>query len=350
MTIRTRLTLWYAGTLFVSVLLIGGAAYYEFVVEQRGKPEGRRSAESVMNELDEIALRFGLPAALLGLLGGWVLMRKAMGPVTALTNTASRITEHNLHDALPRSGNGDELDRLTEVFNAMTARLDGSFQRIREFTLHASHELKTPLTVLQGEMESALQDPALPPSQRERCHTQLVEIQRLAQIVEGLALLTKADAGHVVLARDPVRLEELVQDAFADARILAQPRNIEVTLEACEPVTLTGDRNRLRQLLLNLTDNAIKYSDTGGQVTLTLRRGVGQAELTITNTGPGIAPEVLPRAFDRFFRGDPSHNNDVDGCGLGLSIAQWIVASHGGEIRLTSEPGTLTTATVQLPL
>jgi signal transduction histidine kinase len=335
--------------LFVFVLVIGGAAYYEFVVEQRGKPEKRRFAESVMDELDEIGLRFGLPAALLGLLGGWFLMSKAMAPVTALTNAASRITEHNLRDALPRTGNGDELDRLTEVFNAMTARLDGSFQRIREFTLHASHELKTPLTVLQGEMEAALQDPNLSPAQRERCHTQLVEIQRLAQIVEGLALLTKADAGHVVLAREPVRLDELVRDAFADAQILAQPGSIRVTLEGCEPLTLTGDRNRLRQLLLNLTDNAVKYSEAGGRVTLALRRVGGQAELTVTNTGPGIAPEVLPRAFDRFFRGDPSHSNDVDGCGLGLSICQWIVTAHKGTIQLTSEPGGLTRVRVVLP-
>jgi signal transduction histidine kinase len=270
--------------------------------------------------------------------------------VAALTQTAARVNEHNLREPLPRTNNGDELDRLTEVFNTMMARLDASFGRIREFTLHASHELKTPLTVVRGELESALQDPELAPAQRERCATQLEEVQRLTAIVDGLTLLTKADAGQVALAREPIRLDEIVRDTFADTQILAQPRTIQVTLQASEPLTVTGDRNRLRQLLLNLADNAVKYCDPAGQVTLALRKVEDLAEFTITNTGPGIPPAIQPRVFDRFFRGDASHNNDVEGCGLGLSIAEWIATAHGGRIRLSSEPGPLTTVIVSLPL
>jgi signal transduction histidine kinase len=270
--------------------------------------------------------------------------------VTALTHAAEHIHVNNLKERLPRTGNGDELDRLTEVFNAMTARLDDSFTHIREFTLHASHELKTPLTVLQGELETALRDQHCTPAQQEMYASQIDEIQRLARIVDGLTLLARADAGQVALACEPVRLDELVHDSFADAQMLAASQSIEVALGALDEVVVRGDRHRLRQLLLNLADNAIKYNRPKGRVDIALQRNGVAAELRICNTGPGIAPAVLPRVFDRFFRGDPAHNHDVDGCGLGLNIAQWIVKAHAGDIQITSEPDRLTTVTVKLPL
>jgi len=354
MTIRTRLTLWYAGILFVSILLISGLLYHELVLEKRGPrpvpaPE-QDEGDDVSEDVVQIFLWCGVPAALLGLAGGWWLMRRALAPLTALTAAAARIQEHNLKERLPCSGNGDEMDRLTEVFNAMTARLDGSFQRIREFTLHASHELKTPLTVLHGELETVLRDPGLAEPRREHLLSQLDEVRRLAKIVDGLTLLTKADAGQVALAREPVRLDELVRDAHADAQILAAPGGVRVELADCEKVTIRGDRHRLRQLLLNLTDNAIKYNQPGGTVTFSVRLEGGQAGLEIANTGPGIPSELLPHVFERFFRGDASHNSAVDGCGLGLSIVQWIVNAHGGTVRLDSEPGKLTTVRVRLPV
>jgi signal transduction histidine kinase len=167
--------------------------------------------------------------------------------------------------------------------------------------------------------------------------------------VESLTFLAKADAGQVALAREPVRLDELVEDSFADAQMLARGQKIEVDLAACDQITLCGDRHRLRQLLLHLTDNAIKYNLPQGCVTIALSRSNGTAEFKIANTGPGIPPEKLPRVFDRFFRGDPAHSNTVDGCGLGLSIAAWIVKAHGGPIQIASLPEQLTTATVSLP-
>jgi len=271
-----------------------------------------------------------------------------MAPVASLTQAAARISEANLHEQLPRTGNGDELDRLTEVFNAMIARLDGSFQRIREFTLHASHELKTPLTVMHGELETALHDEA--GADRERLLSQLDEVQRLTKIVDGLSLLTKADAGLITLKSETVRLDELVRDSFADAQILAQPHEVKAELGRCDEISISGDRHRLRQLLLNLTDNATKYNQPQGRVNIELARVDKTAELKITNTGPGIPPELQGRVFERFFRGDASHANTVDGCGLGLSIAQWIVTAHGGTIQVASEPGKLTIVTVRLPV
>lgn len=350
MTIRSRLTIWYASILFGSVLLITGLTYHEFAREQaKAKAShGKNEENDTFEDLISIATLCGIPAAVLGLVGGWWLMRKAMAPVSALTQAASRIHERNLHEQLPRTGNRDELDQLTEVFNAMTARLDNSFNRIREFTLHASHELKTPLTVMHGELETALRDGAQ--ADRESLLSQLDEVQRLTKIVDGLSLLTKADAGQITLKYEQVRLDELVRDSHADAQILAQPFDVQVDLRQCEEISVPGDRHRLRQLLLNLTDNAIKYNQPKGSVAIGLRRDDRFAELKITNTGAGIPPESQRRVFDRFFRGDSSHGTEVEGCGLGLSIAQWIVTAHGGTIALNSQPEPLTTLTVRLPI
>jgi len=343
-SIRTRMTLWYAVVLLASILLITVLSLQEF-------HERHRASRSVrgMEEIVEIVLWISIPAAVLSIGGGWWLMRKALAPLAALTQAAEGINERNLSEQLPRTRNGDELDRLTEVLNRMNARLNDSFTRIREFTLHASHELKTPLTILSGETETMLRDESLPPALREHGASQLEELRRLARIVDGLTLLAKADAGLILLARAPVRLDELVREIFADAQILAQACGIQVELAACEEMTVSGDAHRLRQLLLNLADNAVKYNQPKGGVIMSLLKSASMAQFTITNTGAGIPPEILPRVFDRFFRGDPAHSQTVDGCGLGLSIAQWIVSAHGGRIQIASAPSKSTTVTVQLP-
>ena len=349
MTIRTRLTLWYAGILTVSLLVIGYGTYRE-IDEQMRHEHRREPAEHAIDETSELVFQVGLPAVLLGLLGGWWLTRRALAPVKKLTDAATKIHERNLREPLPRTGNGDELDQLTKVFNDTLARLDDSFHRIREFTLHASHELKTPLTVLCGEAETVLRDESLSATERDRAASLLDELRRLARIVDGLTLLAKADAGQVALKLEPLRFDELVREAYADAQILAEPQGIQVELAACEEIIVRGDRHRLRQLLLNLADNAVKYNQPRGRVTMHLHRANGAAEFTIANTGPRIPPESLPRIFDRFYRGDAAHSQTVEGSGLGLSIAQWIVSAHHGTIQIESAPAKLTTVTVRLPL
>ena len=349
MTIRTRLTLWYAGILVASLVVIGFGTYQQ-IDEQLRRDHRREPTERAIGETSEMVFQAGVPAVLLGLLGGWWLTRRALAPVKKLTDAATKIHERNLRDPLPRTRNGDELDQLTKIFNDSLARLDDSFQRIHEFTLHASHELKTPLTVMCGEAEIASRDESLPAAERERATSQLDELRRLARIVDGLTLLAKADAGQITLAMEPVKLDELVRDNFADAQILAEPQGIKVELQNCEEISLGGDRHRLRQLLLNLADNAVKYNQPQGRVTMNLRHDGNFAEFTITNTGAGIPPEILPRVFDRFFRGDPAHSQTVDGCGLGLSIAQWIVSAHNGTIKIKSAALQPTTVTVRLPL
>jgi len=349
MTIRTRLTFWYAGILIASLLIIGLGTYRE-ISEQARDSHRKGPAEHALHETGEMIFQMGLPAVILGLLGGWWLTRRALSPMKKLTGNIKKIHEHNLREPLSRSRNGDELDELTAVFNDTLARLDDSFNRIREFTLHASHELKTPLTVMRGETETALREDSLSATEHERAVSQLEELRRLTRIVDGLTLLAKADAGQIALTSEPVRLDELVRDSFADLQILAEPRGIRAELTGCEAVAVRGDRHRLRQLLLNLSDNSVKYNVSQGRVMMDLRQVGAMAHFTIVNTGAGIAPEILPRVFDRFFRGDPAHENSIEGCGLGLSIAQWIVFAHNGGIQIESAPSELTTVTVRLPL
>jgi signal transduction histidine kinase len=345
-TIRTRMALWYSAALLLSILVIFVLALDELREQKRGEKQPNEG----LGELVGIVVWVGIPAVLLSIGGGWWLMHKALAPVATLTEAARRVTERNLNQELPRTRNGDELDQLTEVLNAMTARLNQSFTRIREFTLHASHELKTPLTILCCETESEMHNESLNSAQCERSANRLDELRRLARIVDGLTLLAKADSGLIPLSHAPVRLDELVRDSFADTQVLAQASGVTVEMTSCEETIVLGDAHRLRQLLLNLVDNAVKYNQPGGSIAMALRRKNGSAELVIGNSGPGIPPETLPHVFGRFYRGDPAHSHEVEGCGLGLSIAQWIVTAHSGTIQIESVPLGLTTVTVRLPL
>jgi len=346
----TQLALWYFAIVFAAFLVVGGWAYYELVIENPGvSRELASEGQSLSIEFAEVLVYGGLPAFVLAVIGGWFLMRRAYAPITALTNAVERVHADNLGQRLPRFGNGDELERLNEVFNSMMKRLDTSFTHVRDFTLHASHELKTPLTIMRGEIETRLRSPDLSSADHDFFAGQLDEIARLVKIVDALTLLTRADAGQLQPGNDPVRLDELVRDSFADAQLLAQPTSLQVELSACDETTVRGDRHRLRQLLLNLTENAIKYNEPGGRVTMALVRDNGSAELTVANTGPGIPPEKLPRVFERFYRVYPTDKRAAEGSGLGLSIAESIVKAHGGTIKIASEPTRLTTVKVALP-
>ena len=350
MSIRNRLTLWFGGILGVSLVILAAVLHYEWEEQQQRMLQQRKAPETAWHEVGEIVLMFGLPTAVLLLVGGSFLLRKSFAPVATLTRAAESIQLDNLKQRLPLTGSGDELDRLTEVFNAMMERLDNSVAHAREFTLHASHELKTPLTVMRTEIETALADGDITPAQRDLLASQLEEIQRLTRIVNGLTFLAKADAGQAALQIESVRLDELVRDAFTDTEMLGRPQNISVELAASDEISVQGDRHRMRQLLLNLTDNAIKYNQPEGRVTIALQRNNGCAELTIANTGPGIPPEKLPRVFDRFYRCDAAHSSEIEGCGLGLSIVEWIVKSHRGEVSIDSAPIEWTTVKVRIPI
>jgi signal transduction histidine kinase len=348
-TLRQRLAFRYLGVVAVCLLLLAGLAYHEFVVEPRVRQEMGfpKPSGSTWGEYAEMFCH-GMIPVVLGV--GWWLLRKTLAPISHLTHSVEEIHAGNLRQPLPRSHSGDEVDRLTEAFNATTARLDQSFQQIRQFTLHASHEWKTPLTAMRLHLETAFREAeSRPAEQPQWMFTQLEEIQRLTRIVDGLTLLTKADAGLVTLEKRPVRLSQLVRETFDDTAVLAEAHDIQVTLTDCEELVVLGDPDRLRQALLNLADNAVKYNRDGGSVRMALRRTGNGAEIEINNTGGGIPAELQPRLFERFERGNDALSKAVEGCGLGLAIVQRIVQGHGGTVRILSEPGKLTTALLRLP-
>ncbi len=343
MSIRTRLTLWYAGIVFGSLLLMGGVLYYELVVERAHS--GGVELEPPQEKIADVLVFYGVPTALVLVVGGSWLVRRALQPLMTLTAKAACVHAGNLAERIPRSGRGDEFDRLADAFNAMLGRVDTGLRSVRDFTLHAAHELKTPLTILSAQAETALAQPALAPAQREVWESQLEEVRRLAALVDALGLLAKADAGLPIIARQPARLDDLVRSATADAALVAASKAIRVAFAGSEAVWVDGDASRLRQLVLNLLDNAIKYNRPGGEVTVALRVEGGQAVLSVENSGESIPPELRARIFDRFVRGSSSK----EGAGLGLSIAKTVVDAHGGTITAGERAGGGAVFTVRLP-
>jgi len=335
MTLRLRIFVYYTVTLSVSLVIVAFGSWFEFNEQRNVVLNGGAAAavkESPLVEALEIVLLGGLPAILLGIIGGSLLMGRALRPIGELTEALEKTDITNLAQPVPRSGNGDELDRMTTVFNHMKERLGTAFTQAREFTLHASHELKTPLTILHGTLEQMMGDAATPVVQRERIASMLEEVQRLSQIVGQLAFLAKADAGQLESAHAQVQLHELVRELMEDLGYLAAVREITPALECCETVVVEGDRMRLRQLLLILGDNAVKHNQSSGSIAVALSCQHDRAVFRITNTGPALPPELRGRVFERFFRGDASHSSSVEGSGLGLSIAESIVRSHRGTL------------------
>lgn len=352
MTLRRRILLCYSVTLGLSLLIVGFWSWYEFQeqydeVMQAGV-EGVKD-ESPVRESFEIILFGGLPATVLGIFIGTLMIRRALRPIEVLTEVLEKTDSSNLSESVPRSGNGDEIDRMTAVFNGMKERLGVSFTQARDFTLHASHELKTPLTIMHGTLEQMLGDAATPVHHRDRIASMLEEVQRLSTIVGQLAFLAKADAGLLTLAQETVALDDLVRDVTEDASTLALSAGISVTLLRCDPARVRGDRMRLRQILLNLADNAVKYNHKNGSIILSLESQKDSAVFQIINTGPVLQPELRARVFERFFRGDASHGSQVEGSGLGLSIARSIAQTHQGTLTMDATPDGRTSMRLDLP-
>jgi heavy metal sensor kinase len=267
-----------------------------------------------------------------------------------MTTSAQRISAAHLNERLDESGTGDELDQLAHTLNAMLSRLDDAFRQIRQFSADASHELQTPLTILKGELEVALRTPRSADVYQQTMRSALEEIDRIAALVDGLMLLARADAGVLRMDQQPVELHQLVQEIYDQTQILATHKQIDLELDPIELIAIQGDPERLRRLLLNLTNNAIKYTPSGGRVTLSLQRCHGCAVLRVADTGIGLSPDEQERVFQRFYRSDNARAHDAEGSGLGLCIARSIADAHGGTIELDSTPGVGSTFNVCLPL
>lgn len=282
--------------------------------------------------------------------GGYLLVNRALSPVDQISATAERISSHNLGERLPVADTGDELERLSVALNRMIHRLDASFQHSRRFVADASHELRTPLTVLRGELESFVYEPSLPAEWRERLSSALEEVVRLSNIVEGLFAISRLDAGEAAAEWTTLDLAQLAASTADQMALLAEDKDIEIICEATKGVCVDGDRARLKQVVVNLLDNAIKYTLEGGKVVLTVQAHKNKAVLEVADTGIGIPAEALPRVFERFFRVDKARSRAEGGAGLGLSIVKSICAAHDGRVEVNSTPGQGSRFRVELPL
>lgn len=287
---------------------------------------------------------------LLSSLGSFFLAHHLLRPLQTMAHAAERIGERNLDQRLPVVNPHDEIGQLEGTFNRMFDRLQRAFENQRRFVSDASHELRTPLTVLRGKLEVALRKARSPGEYRQVLETALAQSERLSHLVERLLMLARADSGEWHPDLRPVHLDKLIAELCHEFYPLAEQKRISLGISCADDILIRGDAELLRHLILNLLDNAIKYTKEGGEVRLILAREGHQAKLTVSDTGVGISAEDLPHIFERFYRVDKARSQRVSGTGLGLSIVKEIVAAHQGSIRVESTPGQGTRFTVYLPL
>jgi len=304
--------------------------------------EVARSEEPLRRELHELLLILGaglpLAVAIAGV-GGLFLARRALAPLGRMADRARTITAERLGERLSVENPGDELGQLAAVFNEAFSRLERSFEQLRRFTADASHELRTPLTAMRSVGEVGLREHRDAVAYREIIGSMLEETDRLGRLVEGLLTLSRADGGNVPLKRETVDLAELARDVAGHLGVLAEEKQQSLRVEALGPVATLVDRLVVRQALINLVDNAVKYTPSGGSVRIVVRNGGPGPTIEVVDSGPGIPPEHRDRVFDRFYRIDKARSRDLGGAGLGLSIALWAVEAHGGRIELESVEG-----------
>jgi len=283
------------------------------------------------------------------LLAGLLLASRALRPVAALTGTAGAIAHARAFDRRVAVRNPrDELGTMATTFNDMLDSLQQAYVAQQRFVADASHEIRTPLTSVLANLVLIERHPAMSPQDHKEAVSEAIrETRRLVRLVSQLLALARADAG-VVPVRRRVELDRVLLDAFNDIRHLADAH--QLSIDQVEPVAIDADPDQLKQLLLILLDNALKYTPVGGSVRVALTRRGANAEVVVLDTGTGISKEDLPHVFDRFYRGAHARAHDPAGSGLGLSIARWIAGLHGGEVVLASEDGHGTVATMRLPI
>ena len=294
----------------------------------------------------------GVPLVLLfASLGGYFLARKSLAPIALMNAQTQRITAENLSSRLDLTNPRDELGQLATTINALLARLDATFTEQQRFIADASHELRTPLAVLRGETEVALEQNRGAEDYRESLALIKDEAERLTRIVENLFILARQPVDQHSIMKEPLRLNEVVSECVRSAQVLATQRGLRLHLDgATSEVNFTGDDEMLKRMLLNLLDNAVKYTAPGGDVGVALSTQNGSARIVVTDSGIGIPAADQPRIFDRFYRVDKARSRALGGAGLGLSIAKWIVEAHGGTIAVQSIPTQGSEFIVDLPL
>ena len=306
--------------------------------------------ENVLNGLLRlVALYLPFLVSIAGL-GGYWLMRRSLRPVDEITSRAEGITSTNLSERLPVIKTGDELERLSTSLNHMIGRLEDAFQHINRFSADASHELRTPLTILQLELEEIIQHHDIPIAIVDQIGSALEETQRLSRIVENLMAISRLDVGEVKMEKVLLDLGELAASTAEQMKLLANEKSIHLHCLIDADVRVLGDRARLKQVVVNLIDNAIKYTPQGGYVTVKVRATEGKALLQVIDTGLGMSAEVISHVFERFYRADKARSRDSGGAGLGLAIVKAICSAHGAEVQVSSQEGKGSTFHIELPL
>jgi heavy metal sensor kinase len=281
---------------------------------------------------------------------GYLLVGAALAPIQHATSTALTITRTGRLDRrIPITSNReDEITTLISTFNEMLDRLQELFEKQRRFSGDISHELRTPLTTILGNISLLKRASSLPEAEKQEMLDEIeAEAQRMKRLIADLLLLAQEDA-DMVMRHEPVELDTLMLEVYRQIKRHADKVDIEIVHE--DQAVVLGDADRLRQLLVNLLNNAVQYTPAGGKIELSLDRRGDKAEITVRDTGQGIAPEDLPHIFDRFYRADKARSRTKGGSGLGLSIVRWVVDAHHGEIEVESTPGQGTTFRVRLPL
>lgn len=335
------------GTVLFIVILAKTANTNRFVVEEGS------AAAPIKATLHAwlVVLVLGLALLILGaVLGGFLLVQRALDPVDRITRAAERISSRNLSGRLPVPDTGDELERLSIALNSMIRRLDEGFQHTQRFLADASHELRTPLTIMQAELEAVIERTENNSDVREIAGSALEEVERLKKIVEGLFALSRLDAGEAQQQSVPFDLGELAANTADQMCLLAEDKNISITCFSPKKVVVEGDRARLKQVIVNLLDNAIKYTPQGGRINVQVTARDQKARLEVSDNGIGIPGEALPHVFERFFRVDKGRSRELGGAGLGLSIVKAICTAHAGRVEVQSQEGEGSRFAVELPL
>ncbi|MGH2365053.1 MAG: sensor histidine kinase [Chloroflexota bacterium] len=304
---------------------------------------------SALDELEDLLLVAVPGTLLLAVAGGFFLAARALGPIDRITRAAEEVGGHDLSWRIDLPPTNDEVGRLAATFDRMLHRLNEAFRRERQFTADASHELRTPLAMLTSQADVALERPRKASEYREALTNIRQDASRMGHLLSELLVLARADAGHEQLTRELLALHELVSDVAGAMLPLAESRQVGLEVAAADPLFVQGDQTRLTQLVVNLVDNALKYTAPGGRVQVCVKRQGGWAVAQIADTGVGIAPEHLPHLFERFYRVDRSRSRQDGGEGLGLAISLWIAQAHGGTIQVQSTLHQGSTFTVTLP-
>ena len=298
-----------------------------------------------------LILLIATPAILLGAaVGGHLLMAGPLRPVVALTEQAERIGRKELGERLPIIHSGDELERLSLALNRMIERLEEALAHNQRFSADASHELRTPLTIIRGELESLLEIPELEPQAVEGISSALEESDRMSRIVNNLLTISRLDGGGERIEMLPVELTSIVRTTLDHMSLLAEEKGIIITCDTPAQVWISGDTMRLKQVIVNLVDNAIKYTPERGNILVRLVADEDQAVLTVTDTGIGIPAASLPFVFERFYRTDKARSRESGGTGLGLAIVKAICTAHLAVVSIESAENKGATFRVQLPL